>query len=142
MGIFFVFKEKILRVKNMKFSNKIIIAGAIACAFCLGLLSALFIRVTKTNFDSNKNKIDYSSIKTENNMSKTIENNLQTESYSLKLKGSAIYAYVILSDGTEILWNSTSVPPALSPQDKENLEKGITPKSFEELCLYFEAYSS
>ena len=126
----------------MKISNKIIIAGAIACAFFLGLLSALFVRVTKTNTNQNNFKTDYNSIKTENNLSKTVESNSQTESYLLKLEDSAVCAYVILSDGTNVLWNSTPVPPALSQKDKELLERGITPKSFEELCLYFEAYTS
>jgi len=127
----------------MKISNKIIIAGSIVCAFCLGLLFALFIRVSniKQNPEQRQNSGEVI-IETENNISESPQDKEETQSYTIKLEGSTISAYVKFPDGRSILWNSTSVPPALSQKDKEILKEGITTDSFEELCLYFEAYSS
>ena len=127
----------------MKLSNKILLVGAIICAFCIGTLTALFIRVSVIGSENKPHETkNNTSAKAENNTSETIDKKQNSESYLLKLKDSVIYAYIKLPEGKDILWNSTPAPPTLSKKEKETLENGITTKSFEELCLYFESYSS
>lgn len=126
----------------MKTSNKIIITVGFVCAFCLGLLFSFFIRIPDKNQTVNQSGDTAKSIKTESNISEPIKDKQEYKSYTIKLEGSEISAYINLPDGKSILWNSTSVPPALPQKDKILLEKGITTDNFEELCLYFEAYSS
>ena len=128
----------------MKLSNKIIVISAVGCAFCLGLAAAVFIcfpRQDNSNRGYNKDKYEYS-VQTENNLSESVKEKSAYETYIIKLEGSKITAYVKLPDGNLTLWNSIPVPPTLSKKDEVMLKNGIYTKSFEELCLYFESYSS
>lgn len=127
----------------MKYLNKILIAGAIICAFCLGTLATLFIKNIVTG-QKNESRLEKNNVavKTENNTSESIEKEHKSKSYLLRLEDSTIYAYVRLPEGEDVLWNSIPAPPTLSDKDRETLERGITTQSFEELCLYFESYSS
>ena len=42
--------------------------------------------------------------------------------HRLSVEDGKICAYMVLSDGSLTLWNSTNVPPTLSKEDKEELE--------------------
>ena len=127
----------------MKYFNKILLAGAIVFAICIGTLSVLFFKNIIVGSKKQHNEKNHNnSVKTENNTSQSIEDKADSESYLLELEDSTIYAYVELPNGERVLWNSTPASPTLSKIDKETLEKGISTKSFEEMCLYFESYSS
>lgn len=104
----------VLFVKGLKFKNK--------------------ISVPDTNdFDTG--------IEVENNLSESV-NDKNQKGYIIKLKEKTVMAYIKTSDGKCELWNSTPVSPDLSSEEIDDLKKGITVNSFEELCFYFEAYSS
>ncbi|MBR3933575.1 MAG: hypothetical protein IKJ68_06680 [Clostridia bacterium] len=128
----------------MKLSNKIIAICAIVCAFCVGWAASAFVSFSKRSSLGTVDKnSDYErSIQTENNLSKPVKEKVLNETYIIKLEDSTISAYVELADGSRTLWNSIPAPPALSKKDEAMLKKGISTKNFEELCLYFESYSS
>ena len=128
----------------MKLSNKIIVICAVGCAFCVGLAASVFIgffRQGSSGRTDKKDEYEYS-VQTENNLSEPVKKKSADETYIIKLEDSTITAYVKLPDGSLTLWNSIPVPPTLSKKDEQMLKNGISTKSFEQLCLYFESYSS
>lgn len=129
----------------MKLSNKIIIISGVICLLVIaGVIYALFnIKSHETKLNQSENtKYQENADNVQNNISKPLKSTESEEKYLLRLEDSKICAYMVLSDGSLTLWNSTNVPPTLSKEDKEELEKGITTDSFEKLCLYFESYAS
>jgi len=131
----------------MKLSNKLIIISASLFVFAFVLLVSRWAKAPHLDPSSSKNKTeddtnDIKTLNTESNISKPIDGEKPKNAYALKIVGERICAYMILRDGSEVLWSSTDIPPILSPDERNALKKGIYTDDFEELCLYFESYAS
>lgn len=129
----------------MNTSNKLIILSAIVCISTIAILTLSFI---KTGNDQ-KNVSEPDKIprveevrNAESNISPKTGEKAKKEKYLIRLRDGEIRAYIVDDKGSELMWNSLPVPPDLSDDEKSRLENGIYTSSFEELCLYFEAYAS
>ena len=127
-------------MKKIKVFPGIII---LVCLVCIVVTTALFIKGMKLKTETPVPDINNSGaeIKVESDLSESIYDK-KSKDYIIKLKEEMILAYVKADNGKYKLWNSTPASPDLSSRERKNLENGIVVNSFEELCFYFEAYSS
>lgn len=132
----------------MKKSNKLVILSACIFVVTLAFVMSAFLRAStggKTNEKGAQNTYENSeanSIEAESNISKPLSEKKDNISYVIKISDKKICAYMQNTNGDLVLWNSMDIPPTLSKEDKELLQKGIHTQSFEEMCLYFESYAS
>ena len=131
----------------MKNSNKLIILSAFAFLVSLSLLLSGFLRDRSKNDEnyepssSYNNTVKSKTLEAENNVSQPISNKKSKSGYLIKIHENKICAYIITESGTT-LWNSVSIPHGLTNDERRLLEDGIHTESFEEMCLYLEAYVS
>lgn len=129
----------------MNTSNKLIILSAIVCVSTIAILTLSFIKTSNNQKSASEPDIAprVEEIKNaESNISPKTGEKAKKEKYLIRLWDGEIRAYIVDNKGSELMWNSIPVPPDLSDEEKSRLENGIYTSSFEELCLYFEAYAS
>lgn len=80
-------------------------------------------------------------LEAENNVSESVSKKENKSGYLIKIYENKICAYIITESGTT-LWNAVSIPHGLTDDERKLLEDGIHTESFEEMCLYLEAYVS
>ena len=129
----------------MNTSNKLIILSAVVCISTITILTLSFIKTgnnRKSVSEPDKNPRVEEVKNAESNISPKTGEKTKKEKYLIRLWDGEIRAYIVDNKGSELMWNSIAVPPDLSDEEKSRLENGIYTSSFEELCLYFEAYAS
>jgi len=129
----------------MKFLNKLIVLSIILFLTASCFMIFAYNKLTddapaKINMQSDGDLAD--AVEAERNISSSAGSQIPSKQYILKLEGDLICAYITDGNGSSMLWNSTSRPLSLSPDDIKKLENGLYTSSFEELCLFFEAYAS
>ena len=129
----------------MKILNKLVLLSLVLFLSALCFMFFAYNKLTDgtAHGGSIQNKPDSSNaVEAESNISPPAESRPPVRQYVLKLEGDLICAYIIEENGIRHLWNSTSRPLSLSPDDVKKLENGLYTSGFEELCLFFEAYAS
>ena len=109
------------------------------CTICIGSTIIAFVWGLKNRPEQTNPDITgaHGKLEVKKNTSESVK-----EKYMIKLDGEFILAYMQSDDGKYKLWNSVPASPDLSLEERKKLQDGIMVKDFEELCLYFEAYSS
>ena len=131
----------------MKLSNKLIIASACiflvsAVVFMSGFLKSSTQSPKQTDSTQQEDKITEKISRTESNISVPLEQKEARLSYVIKTDNDKICAYMVYDNKEPLLWNAVSLPPTLTKEERTALEQGIYTDSFEEMCMYFEAYAS
>ncbi len=129
----------------MNTSNKFIILSLVFCISTFAILGLSFIKQSNKSGGNTGSEPDSPRAEVKNaesNISPKLGETETKEKYLIRLTDGEIRAYIVDSKGGELLWNSIKIPPDLSEEEKSKLEGGIYTESFEELCLYFEAYAS
>lgn len=131
----------------MKNSNKLIILSAFAFLVSLSLVMSAFLKSSPKNNEEHKNEgscndaVNEKTLEAENNVSEPISKKENKSGYLIKIHENKICAYIVTESGTT-LWNAVSIPHGLTNDERKLLEDGIRTESFEEMCLFLEAYVS
>lgn len=131
----------------MKLSNKLIVASACICLVSAVVFMSGFLKSSAPDTERSQNtqsadKITEKISRTESNISKPLEEKETRLSYVIKTDNGKICAYMVYDNKEPLLWNAVSIPPTLTKEERAALEQGIYTDSFEEMCMYFEAYAS
>lgn len=131
----------------MKNSNKLIILSAFVFLVSLSLLLSAIFKDSPENSENREPSGSFNSmaeektLEAENNVSEPISKKENKSEYLIKIHENKICAYIVTENGTS-LWNAVSIPHGLTDDERKLLEDGIHTDSFEEMCLYLEAYVS
>lgn len=114
--------------------------------FFVTLLSILivfgaFFAVRVSSPDVKEEIITPPSVK-EERQSQIVPQKTDSTKYFLTLEGKNLCAYTEKLGNRELILSRSAEPMLMSEEEKRALEGGIYAESFEDLCLYFEAYLS
>ncbi len=117
--------------------TKVILRTVFSIVIIFGAFFALRVSSPDIKTETSKPPFDTSEKQSSELPQKTYDTK-----YLITLEGKELCAYKE-SDGTrELAFSRLAEPMLMSDEDREKLKNGIYAESYEDLCLYFEAYLS